>query len=414
MNKQRLIQVLKLVAVGLLFWFVFSKVQWHDRMTVLDAAGKEVETFSGEIVGPWDAKKFEFRVEGEEQARVYDSEPDDAGRRSAAVPGFLTYVRNVDPLWFALGAACYVIALVIAAGRWWWLLRANGLAVSLPEAIRFTWIGVFFNNVVPGQTGGDVIKALYIVKHCPDGRVEALMSVIVDRILGLGSLALLGAVVVLFDVERFAEIAIGIWAVLALVLGIGVVAFSRRIRRTIKLDQLLRRLPPKIAGPLMKVDSAIFFYRNHKGGILAWLLIGVVNHGFTVLSFLLIGTSLGVGLPPLEYFVLVPVILMVSAVPLGPNGWGVGEWMFGGLFGHYGAVHLQGVVPDPETVMRTRGVALSVLYRLHTTAWSLVGGAMVLFDRDRVTRAEFEAELEREEQEGQAALTEESRADTGG
>ena len=87
-----------------------------------------------------------------------------------------------------------MFTLTAAAARWWWLLRVNGLDVSLGETIRLTWIGVFFNNVMPGQTGGDAVKAVYIVRRCPDGRIPALMSVIVDRILGLGSLALLGAI----------------------------------------------------------------------------------------------------------------------------------------------------------------------------------------------------------------------------
>jgi len=49
--------------------------------------------------------------------------------------------------------------------------------------------------------------------------------------------------------------------------------------------------------------------------------------------------------------------------------------------------------------MATRGVALSVLYRLHTTLWSLVGGAMLLIGRDRVTHEELQAEVEREREE---------------
>jgi hypothetical protein len=47
--------------------------------------------------------------------------------------------------------------------------------------------------------------------------------------------------------------------------------------------------------------------------------------------------------------------------------------------------------------MGTRGVALSVLYRLHLTFWSLLGGLFVLFEKDRVTRADIDREVELEE-----------------
>ena len=151
----------------------------------------------------------------------------------------------------------------------------------------------------------------------------------------------------------------------------------------------------------MKVDRAIFFYRDHQRGVLLWLVAGVATHSFTVLSFFLMGRALGVGVPPLEYFALIPVILMATALPLAPNGWGLGEYLFGTLFAKFASVHVAGQVADPMAVMRTRGIALSVLYRLHTTAWSLIGGAMLLFDRNRVTRQEFDAEVAREEAEDQ-------------
>lgn len=396
MNK-RLVAVLKLVLVALLFWWVFATVQWHDVLTRIGENGAILGKVEGEIRGPWDAEVVRFvGPEGEAEVRVG---PREDGTSVAVVPGLFTYFVHLDKLYFVLGALCYLVPLTSSAARWWWLLRVNGLAVRMREALRFTWIGVFFNNIVPGQTGGDVVKALYIVKRCPEGRVAALMSVVVDRILGLGSLALLGAIVVLFQTDRFGWIALGIWGVLALVAAIGVFAFSRRVRKLVRLDQLLRRLPARIAGPLMKVDQAIHFYRSHKSGILVWLLVGSLNHVVTITSFYLMGLALGVGLPAIDYFALIPVCLIVSAVPIAPNGWGLGEWLFGTLIGKYGAVHLAGAVPDPELVMRTRGVALSVLYRLHTTAWSLVGGAMILFDKDRVTRAEFEAEVAREEAE---------------
>jgi uncharacterized protein (TIRG00374 family) len=398
MNKA-LSTAIKLALVGLLCWWVVASVQWRDRVTTTAADGPSTSA-AVTIEGPWDGEVVRYRTEAGPTEVRPGLQAD--GSVVSVEPGLTTYFVQLDKLYFVLGALCYLVTLSASAWRWWWLLRVNGLDVRLGEALRFTWIGVFFNNVVPGQTGGDVVKALYIVKRCPDGRVPALMSVVVDRLLGLASLALLGAVVVLFQLERFGGIALGIWGVLILVAGLGFFAFSRKVRRMVRLDQLLRKLPPKLAGPLMKIDQAVFFYRDHKGGILGWLLAGSLNHVVTIASFYLMGTALGVDLPPLDYFALIPVILIVSAVPIAPNGWGVGEALFGTLFGKFGAIHLQGLVPDPEQVMRTRGVALSVLYRLHTTLWSLVGGAMVLLDKDRVTRREVEAEVAREHAEDEA------------
>ncbi|MBR03177.1 MAG: hypothetical protein CL394_07620, partial [Acidiferrobacteraceae bacterium] len=50
------------------------------------------------------------------------------------------------------------------------------------------------------------------------------------------------------------------------------------------------------------------------------------------------------------------------------------------LIGKFGAATLPGV-PGAEQLMRTRGVALSVLHRTHVAVWSLLGGLFVLIDR---------------------------------
>lgn len=401
MNK-RLVGLIKLLLVAALMWWVFGKIDFVDHLR-WRRGDKVVEEQAIDIVGSWKQDPVVYVRHGETEQRTATRGDVGDGRTLAVEPGFLTYWHNLDPLLFALGAFCYFLTALIAGARWWWLLRVNGTDVSLLETLRYTWIGIFFNNVVPGATGGDVVKALYIMKRCPGHRVQVLMSVIVDRVLGLGSLALLGAVVVLFALDRFAQIAIGIWAV---ILGVGIVglfAFSRRLRSLVRLKTLLDRLPPKIGHVLKRVDHAVFVYRDHKIVIAASLMAGVGNHVLAVLSVVCFGNALDIGMPSFEYFVLIPVINIVTAVPLAPNGWGIGEGLYKYFFGQYGGSYITGV---PEAVARetmgTRGLAVSVLYRLHVTLWSLFGGLLTLLEKDKVTRADIEREVEQEAHDDEA------------
>ncbi len=392
MKRGAWINVAKLVCVALLLWLVLHNVGWHDTHTV--HRGETSTTTIGDIEGAWDEAEIRFRPDGADAAISVRPGKQADGTEIDINAGFLTYVRNIDWWLFALGALCYFLSASFAAIRWWWLLRVNHLDVTPFEAWRFTWIGVFFNNFVPGQTGGDVVKAVYIVKHCKGGnRVAAGVSVLVDRILGLGSLAMLAAVVVLFALDRFGELALGIWAVLLGVLSLGCLAFSRRLRRMVGLEALLKRLP--LLGLLKKIDQAIFFYRGHTLGMTVWMVAGMASHVLSVLSVALIGRGMSLGMPTFEYFVLVPIINIVSAAPLGPNGWGVGEAMFGHLFATYGAGFV--AAADAAQVMYTRGVALSILYRIHLTLWSLLGGVLVLFERDRVTQADVDQQIDASE-----------------
>ncbi|MEC7584541.1 MAG: lysylphosphatidylglycerol synthase transmembrane domain-containing protein [Planctomycetota bacterium] len=391
------VTVLKLMLVTGLMAFVFSKIEFADRLVRLNQAGEIVSEQEGDIEGPWNGQVVRFVTESGEAQEVVKG-PQADGTELQIEPGFLTYWRNMDLSLFALGAFCYFLTVLIAGSRWWWLLRVNGTDVSLFETLRFTWIGVFFNTVVPGATGGDLVKALYIMKRCPGHRPQVLVSVIVDRLLGLASLAILGAIVVLFALDDFGEIALAIWGVIFAVGLMGLVAFSKRLRQLVRLKALLEKLPQRIGHVLKMVDRAVFFYRDHKGVIVASLLAGVLNHVVSVLSVILIADAMGVGMPWFECFVLVPVINIVSALPIAPQGWGVGEYLYYELFSRYGAAHL-GNVANAGLVMGTRGAALSVLYRLQLTFWSLLGGLFVLFEKDRVTKADIEHEVELEQQE---------------
>ena len=96
--------------------------------------------------------------------------------------------------------------------------------------------------------------------------------------------------------------------------------------------------------------------------------------------FFLMDRSLGVGLTLKDYFFIVPIASVVQGIPIAPAGWGVGEAVYGFLISKFGATVLPGV-PEAEQIMRTRGVALSVLHRVHIAAWSLLGGLLMLIER---------------------------------
>lgn len=402
MNKH-LVTLIKILLLVAMLWWVFRGITFRDRL-VYKVDEKVVAERLIDIEGHWQTEPVSYtllepKTEAEQGIKVVQrGERDAQGRQIEVAPGIFSYWSSLDPGLFALGALCYLLTVIIAGVRWWWLLRVIGTDVSLFETLRFTWIGVFFNAVMLGSTGGDVIKALYIMKRCPGHRVPVLVSVGVDRILGLGSLALLGAFAVLFALDDFTNIALGIWGVILAVGLMGLVAFSKRLRKLVRLKHLLNRLPTAIRGKLQMVDQAVFFYRDHRAMLLGSLLLGIANHVLSVVAVVMLGKAIAVGMPTFEYFVLVPVINIASALPIAPNGWGIGETMYGHLFGTHGAAYLKGVAA-PFQAMATRGVALSVLYRTVLTCFSLLAGLLVLFEKDRVTQEDIDRENALEEQE---------------
>jgi uncharacterized protein (TIRG00374 family) len=98
--------------------------------------------------------------------------------------------RNLSPWYFGLSVVVFAAAQVIIAVRWWLLLRAQSIHIEVLAAVRLFYLGLFYNNVMPGAVGGDLIKAWYVTKHT-EKRLEGALSVFVDRGVGLAGTLLL-------------------------------------------------------------------------------------------------------------------------------------------------------------------------------------------------------------------------------
>ena len=372
--------VLKISVLVALFAIIFYAIEWRDSYSIIASDGATLSRVDGRILGDWNGNAVRFIPDEIEATRIIRKGIRPDGSQIVISPGLPTYIQNLDLLLFIAAALCFVTALLILNMRWWWLLRANLLDVGVLEIQRLAWIGLFFSNVIPGSTGGDVVKAIYIAKRCSTDRVRALVSVVVDRIVGLLSLLFLACLASLIALDRFPIFAATVW-----LSGFGVVLvcallLSPSLRNLVRFDQLISRLPERWGKVLSELDVAVLQYRQHLRGISLWILLSPLIYVLFITSFWLTDQALGFGLSFQDYLFIVPVASVAQGIPIAPAGWGVGDAVYGYLIGTFGAATIPGV-PEAEQIWRTRGIALSVLHRTHVVAWSLLGGILFLISR---------------------------------
>ncbi|MBT6348538.1 MAG: flippase-like domain-containing protein, partial [Proteobacteria bacterium] len=312
LNKKHLFAALKIALVGVLFTVIFYNISWVDSYSHVDPQGTVLAETEGQIVGPWDQDRVQFLVKGATRATDLFRGVQADGTTIAFSPGLPTYVRNLDIALFALGAALFFVFVVLINSRWWFLLRANGLGVGFFEAQKFGWIGLFFSNVVPGATGGDVVKAVYIVRRCSGDKVRAVVSIVVDRILGVMSLLLVGSLASTLAMDRFPVFASTMWLT-----GLGVLLFcflliSPTLRRLLRFDELITKLPGKVETFIRDLDAAILHYRKHLLGITGWILVSPAIYTLLVGSFFCMSEALGVGITLADLFFIVPVASVIQ------------------------------------------------------------------------------------------------------
>ena len=152
-------------------------------------------------------------------------------------------------------------------------------------------IGIFFNNFVPGLTGGDFVKAYYVSRETHK-KTEAITTVFLDRAVGLFALSTLAAVMVLVNITRpeFRSASIVVYVFLIMGILAAVTFYSQRVRRTLvgrlgrisSLERALSFIPiRKIAGD---IDRALILYRKHKRAVLMAILVSFLAHGISSLA----------------------------------------------------------------------------------------------------------------------------------
>src|SRR6266536_5389782 len=99
-------------------------------------------------------------------------------------------LRHAHYSWVLVAILAYVVVEIAAAFRWHVLLKVQGIHLSFWRLSGLFLIGMFYNQFLPGGTGGDIIKSYYLLKETPDKKAGALLAVVFDRFIGLVALAL--------------------------------------------------------------------------------------------------------------------------------------------------------------------------------------------------------------------------------
>ncbi|MDQ7029976.1 MAG: lysylphosphatidylglycerol synthase transmembrane domain-containing protein [Ardenticatenia bacterium] len=107
--------------------------------------------------------------------------------RRIEVRDVVTMVRGAHPVLLGLATVAYVGAILSNALKWGVLLRAQNVHVPWRVVVEYTFVGVFFNNFLPANVGGDVMRGYGLAKYIRR-RADAAVSVVVDRLIGLMAL----------------------------------------------------------------------------------------------------------------------------------------------------------------------------------------------------------------------------------
>jgi len=290
-------------------------------------------------------------------------------------------------LWiFALAIGFYVVAQLIFVARWSLLLKVQSISIGFWPAVRLHFLGLFYNNCLPGAIGGDLPRAWYVTKHT-DKKLEAALSVFVDRVIGLiGMLimafgcywfipeeSLVGAVSepplhFSFELNLFRRLAeyksVFIW--IGAAFAVGIVLLLSNVRGRILLRRGFNVIGRHGASILSKMQQSIRIYCHKWPAIAGALVLTFCCQGMTVMAMWVVGREIGIDVPAKYYFIFFPISWLLGAVPISVGGLGIMEGWLKMMFMKVG------------TMSGKNALALALCQRLIFLIASLPGAAIHL------------------------------------
>jgi uncharacterized membrane protein YbhN (UPF0104 family) len=266
---------------------------------------------------------------------------------------------GLDLKWVALILFLLCAQMPLLALRWRWIAAICGAKLPPATALRYTFIGLFFSQVLPSTAGGDAAR-IWLLARGGAGWPVAIYSVLIDRVVGVSALAVLIVACLPWTLQlihdpvaraALALIGFGILggAIVFLALGVRHLWVMERwwiTRHFATASRLAWRLYRSTAGARVAVLS---FAVHFMTVAVAW---GAARAAHATVDFVHV------------LFVVLPVLL-IAMIPVSIAGWGVRESTMVLAFSYAGLAESDGLI-------------VSILYGAATLMVGAVGGIVWL------------------------------------
>jgi uncharacterized membrane protein YbhN (UPF0104 family) len=267
-----------------------------------------------------------------------------------------TAVAGLPLATVALAVMIYLAAHCLSAAR----LRVFLPELSLRQALRFTFLALFYGAALPGQLAGDAVKAVRLMRLAGGGDAgRAAAAVALDKIIGL----------------------FGLLVLTALGLGVAAPGTDAELGRVLSAFVLIA-----VAGLaiLLWVEPPAWFGRWGQafriwraahltgGALLASLGLGVLFQLLSIAVFVMLASGLGLALPLAAWAVIVGLLSLALLLPVTIAGVGVRDVSLVGLVAAYGGE-------------AAPALALSLCLLALTVLGALIGLAAELTGHDRTS-----------------------------
>ena len=272
--------------------------------------------------------------------------------------------------WLGGGILVFFFCTIVATARWKILLAVQDINMTWLRTWQLFMIGMFFNLFMLGSTGGDVVKMFLTMREASNNKAAALLSVFMDRVIGMLALIFLSVAFLYFryDLLNHAE---GSSTLLNLLLWLMAAALLIIVGMfTVSALGWVHYLPQwtPLRGRIVEISAACHMYAKGWRLTIWAFLISFPLFGMFFTTFYCAARAFTDQLGIVDIFSVMPIVAVITAIPISVSGIGLRESLFVSLLAPFG-------------VTAAVATLISVTGFLINTLGSLAGGLVFLFYR---------------------------------
>ena len=211
----------------------------------------------------------------------------------------------------------------LGALRWWLILKSFNYKLDLLYILKITYIGAFFNNVLFGSYGGDLVKGYYIYKFT-NNLAKPALTIIIDRLFGLIGLIIIGIISFIFfskgEFFKYFSINYSLLISSFFILLISIISIILLLKSNLikKKDLIINYFNSFLS--LAKKNMLIFITCL----ILSSIIFIAVHFGTFLISDIIYDFKIGIE----KVFLINFFTTIINTLPITPGGLGLGELAF--------------------------------------------------------------------------------------
>ncbi len=277
-----------------------------------------------------------------------------------------------DGRWLALGLLAGGAGELAGVLRWWCCVRLASLPVTLGRAAALHFMGLFATLFLPGSVGGDAVKIAWLAAEFPERKIGGVLAALMDRLSGFVVIIAAAFAVALLRREWFERTPVSAAILHAVLIALAVVAVALAFWAFTSLRDLHPAWLP-LRAHIVEISAIFTLFGKGGARSLATMALSCVAFAAHFLIFYCAARALATPLPLADIFSVMPVIDVITMLPITLSGIGLREKSFETLLGA-----LCGVPPGAAVLISLGGFAIYA-------CWSLLGAPVFLLYRTRAT-----------------------------